>query len=121
MQSKKESEPEERKIASRFRQLVVLSWKNIKLLQRNKIGTCAEILMALLFIIITILMRYFMDVVVFNEQNSLNNPVLGLFDLASSSNRSLIYYYPNNTFIKDIVTNAYTLINSQSPNFTAKC
>ena len=82
-------------------------------------GTLAEILMAFLFVLIIILLRYFVDITTYPDQNSFSNPVLGVFDLANSSNRSLIYYHPNNSFIQEIVTDAYNLINAQSPNFTA--
>ncbi len=112
---------QERKIAGRFRQFVILFWKNGKLFRRNIWGTLAEILMAFIFILMIVFLRYFVDITIFNDSNSRTNPALGLFDKVNASNRSFIYYYPNNSFTQSIVTNAYTLINARSPNFTATC
>lgn len=110
---------DERKIASVLRQFIILFWKNGKLFRRNVWGTLAEILMAFIFVLIILFLRFFIDLTVFSDQSNMTNPPLGIFDRANSSNRSFIYYYPNNAFIQSIVTNAYQLINNRSSNFSA--
>ncbi len=121
---------EERKIAGRFRQCIIMFWKNSLLFRRNVWGTLAELLMAFLFCLIILLLRFFIDLTVFPDQSSVNttstsilsyNPVLSPFNLVNSSNRTQIYYYPNNSFILGLVTNAYTLINAVKPSFNATC
>ena len=108
-----------RKIAGIFKQFKILSWKNGKLLQRNKLGTFSECLMALLFVLMLLLIRYIIDLNVIEEQSALNNYVFNVFDLIIVKNNATIYYYPNNSFVQQIVTNAYYLIKSRSLNFTA--
>lgn len=112
---------DERKIAGTFRQFIILFWKNGKLFRRNIWGTLAEILMALVFILMILFLRYFVDLTVYNDQTTMTNPPMGIFDRANASNRSYIYYYPNNPFIASIVTNAYNLIQNRTTNFTATC
>lgn len=124
----KDTTANEREIAGRFRQCIIMFWKNSLLFRRNVWGTLAEIFMAFLFALIILLLRYFVDVTVYPDQSSTNgttfisyNPLLGLFDAVNASNLTNIYFYPNNSFIQEIVTNAYTLINTAKPNFTATC
>ena len=119
---------EERKIAGRFRQCLIMFWKNGLLFRRNIWGTLAEILMAFLFCLIILLLRYFIDLTVYPDQSPVNgtsvlsyNPVVGLFNLANSSNRTTVYYYPNNSFVLGILTSAFTLINIVKSNFNTTC
>lgn len=52
---------------------------------------------------------------------SLTNPTLGVFDLMNFTNRSLIYYYPNNTFIQSIVNNSRNLLKNKNSDMNITC
>lgn len=107
----------ERKVVGFFKQLLILFWKNSILFKRNILGTLVEILAALVFVLILVFLRYFVDSVRFTDQTNIARSV---FDsINATTNRSLILYYPNNTYVKDLVTNAYNLIKTQKPSFNA--
>jgi hypothetical protein len=108
-----------RKLAGFFRQIGILFWKNGKLFKRNISGTLAEILMALLFIIILFALRYFVDIKSFTEQNDLTNPAGSILRNASLQKGGyFIYYYPPNTFIRNLVLSSIMAITYTKGNFT---
>ena len=110
---------EKKKLAGFFRQMIILFWKNGKLFQRNKSGTFAELLMAVLFILILVAIRFFIDVTAFDAQTTSSNPAQNILASAKMQpGKSKIYYYPNNTFIRSIVLNSYLDILGQNSNFT---
>ena len=110
-----QNEPnKERKIAGKFKQFRILFWKNGKLFRRNIWGTLGEILMAFLFVLMILLLRFFVDSSAYSDQNA---KLTGVFDRLNTSNRTLIYYYPNNAFIQELVMNSVTLISNRWPQF----
>ena len=110
----------ERKVVGFFRQIVILFWKNGVLFKRNKAGTIAEILVALLFVFILVFLRLFVDSTKVAEQSPTNNPIRNVMSYINvTTNRSLIMFYPNNPFVEDIVIRAYMLIKSKKPTFNA--
>lgn len=110
----------EHKVVGVFRQILILLWKNKILFKRNTWGTLAEILVAFIFVLILLVLRYFVDSTRLVAQDS--NSVQATSILRSTSlttNRSLIMYFPNNSLAQAIVTNAYNLMKSQRPTFNA--
>ena len=117
---KSSSDPPTRKVVGIFRQIVILLWKNSILFRRNISGTLAEILAAFIFLFILLLIRFFADSTKINDQSYIKNPTFNLLSaINATTNRELIMYYPNNTFVEELVTNAYQLIKSRKPNFNA--
>lgn len=112
--------PEGRVLAGFFRQCQILFWKNGKLFMRNKAGTFAEICMALLFIFMLVIIRFFADSLGFDEENATNNPPVSVLKGALLTKTKFnIYYYPNNNFVKGIVESAMTDISTvNGKNFT---
>lgn len=111
---------DERKVVGFFRQSVILFWKNGLLFRRNISGTIAEIFVALLFLLILVFMRFFVDSNKYEDQNSTTNPLRYLMTTINvTSNRNLIMYYPNNAYIQGIVENAYQMIKLIVPAFNA--
>jgi hypothetical protein len=106
-----QSKYEKRKVAGFLRQCLILMWKNSILFRRNIAGTIAEICVALLFVLILFLVRILADTAHYNDQNLFRNPPIPIIDqINATTNRSLIMYYPNNSFVFGIVQRAYTLI-----------
>nr|APD26552.1 ATP-binding cassette transporter subfamily A member 3-like X2 protein [Brachionus koreanus] len=110
----------ERKVVGFFRQFLILFWKNWVLFKRNIAGTITEICVSLIFVLILLILRFFVDSSRIDEQNATNNPNFNVLSLINATtNRTFIMYYPNNAFIEGIVTNAYNLIKTQKPIFNA--
>lgn len=111
-----------RKLAGFFAQIRILFWKNGKLLLRNKTGTFAELFMALLFVLMLLLIRFFVDASLSNDDNDTDiksNPELDLFNnVTLLRGRYKVYYYPNNVFIQGKVVAAMAKIYAYNPNFT---
>jgi len=106
-----QSSHDKRKVAGFFRQCLILMWKNSILFRRNIAGTIAEICVALLFVLMLFLVRILADTAHFNDQNLYRNPPVPIIDqINATTNRSLIMYYPNNSFVFGIVQRAFTLI-----------
>jgi hypothetical protein len=111
---------DERKVVGFFRQSVILFWKNSLLFRRNISGTIAEIFVALLFLLILVFMRFFVDSTKYEDHNAATNPLRYLMTTINvTSNRNLIMYYPNNAYIQGIVDNAYQMIKLIVPAFNA--
>lgn len=110
------------KVVGVFSQLRILLWKNRILFQRNTSGTLAEILVAFLFVLILLVLRFFVDSTRFPEQNSNNTlarPILNTVNV--SSNRSFIMYYPDNLLVQEIMIYTIQLIRSANSRFNATC
>jgi hypothetical protein len=110
----------ERHVIGVLGQTRVLFWKNSLLFRRNVSGTLAEILVAFLFVLILLAVRYFADTGRVNDQtNALNgtNPVANVVDFISlTPSRTNIFYYPPNDFTQDIVGRARDLIAGSISN-----
>lgn len=107
----KETEQTPVKLAGFFRQLKILLWKNSLLFQRKKLATLSEILLALSFISMLLIIRYFVEKVYIPDQT---NPVYNAIDYFQViSGKNLILFYPNNPFIERIVSNAYEIIKAR--------
>jgi hypothetical protein len=111
---------EDRQVVGFLRQAVILFWKNGLLFKRNIAGTICEILVALLFLAILLLMRYFVDVSSFSDQDSVTNRLIYVTAaINATTGRNLIMYYPDNPFIQGIAQQAYQIIKHIRPDFNA--
>jgi hypothetical protein len=89
-----------RKLAGFVKQLYAQLWKNLVLTKRNLWGLFFEILSPLILIALLIVIRYCIDVQIYKETN---NSKVSLPYEPFKYQKSLFYYYPNNTFIKSIM------------------
>jgi hypothetical protein len=112
------------KIAGFMSQLRILSWKNFKLSARNKTGTVVEILAPILLILLLLILRIAVNVQYKKEQNlplnNINDNFIRNFNFTfqNYTNQSVIYYYPNNTFIENIVRRSIDRIKNQYGYFS---
>ena len=115
------------KIAGFFKQLQILSKKNFLLSSRNKIGTCIEFIAPLFLIALLLLLRYAVKANYNAEPNLPTNTVYVDFEnnfkrtFLNYSNESIVYYYPNNSFIEKIVKRGVGIITSQFREFSPTC
>ena len=122
MKPKNEADGEDkRKLAGFWKQILILFWKNGKLFKRNKLGTFAELFMALLFILMLLIIRYFVDsttVTVDTDTSLKSNPLLPIVaPIRLMKGTSCVYYYPNNNLIKNLVTNAMADLTGVNASF----
>ena len=104
-----------RQVAGFVKQIRLLAWKNLLLSIRNIGAFILEILAPILVIGILVLIRYFASVFSYPAQS---NSLANVFDLFSPTTDSpIILYYPNNNFVRNIVTNAVSIIQSNVPSF----
>jgi hypothetical protein len=103
----------DRQIAGAWKQFRILSWKNFKLLKRNKIGTLAECLVAVCFIFMIFINRQLTDT---ERIPKVNNDYVDVISKINISNKTTtVYYYPNNSFVLSIVKNTMQLIQNRKP------
>ena len=96
------------KIAGFFGQLSVLLWKNLLIFRRHYYTSFFEIILALSFISLLLLLRYMVDRFFLAEER---NGIVNVYDFfQTSSTRYLILYYPNNNLIQTIVDDAINKI-----------
>jgi hypothetical protein len=115
-----ESNMKERQVVGFFRQSVILFWKNSLLFRRNVSGTICELVVSLLFLLILLILRYFVDNISYSDQDSTTNPLIYVTAaINTTTSRNYIYYYPNNAYIRAIVARAYQIIRSTTPTFSA--
>ena len=106
-----------RKAASTWKQLGILTWKNLVLSKRNLCGLLTEIICPIFIMALLLLIRYFVTAVSISDQQNRAANVLDLFPLSNGT--ILVYYYPNSIFIQNTVTQAFSLIKSRKPFLNA--
>ncbi|CAF0704109.1 unnamed protein product [Brachionus calyciflorus] len=103
-----------RKIVGFFRQIKIISWKNLLLYKQNISGIVCEILFSCLFTLIFVVLVYYSRP---NNnartQFESKDPVGYLF--AVDSNSTDFYYHPNNPFIHDLVEKSSKIMLSKNP------
>jgi len=123
---------QERKVVGLFWQVLILTKKNFILARRNVVGTLGELFVALLFVLILLLIRYVSDVERYADQaNILANSTTPYATNAnpinyvaaniniSSSFTPIIYYYPDNDYVRNITIAACNIIQARQPRFNA--
>ena len=121
----------QRKVVGLFWQILILTKKNFLLARRNVVGTLGEILVALLFILILLIIRYTYDVSRYSDQANISaqtgssnaNPInYVVYNINVSTNIvPKIYYYPNNAYVLSLVNDSYSIIKARQPLFMATC
>jgi hypothetical protein len=108
------------KIAGFFKQMLILSKKNWILSMRNKTGTLVEIIAPIVLVFFLLALRSAVENQYKEEQNLPLNTVyddfrsnLNLF-YNYSKNWSVIYYFPDNSLIKNIVERSIEHIKNQT-------
>jgi hypothetical protein len=96
------------KVVGFFHQIWILVWKNFLLFRRNLSGMFVEICVSYLFLGILLFLRYFVDVIQLNDQNVTAASPYRFINI--TTNRTNIYFYPNNAFIQGAVTAAISQI-----------
>ncbi len=100
----KEGKQPERKLAGFFKQIQILFWKNGKLFLRNKLGTFGELIMAFIFILMLLIIRYFVDSQAVAAKTDTTNPLLPvLATFRPTPGKNVVLYYPKNDFIRALV------------------
>jgi hypothetical protein len=108
----------DREIAGFRQQFLILSWKNLILSKRSVCALITEIVAPILTVLILLVLRYFVDSIQYSDQSNTAYNVLDLFPItANTSNTTMLYYYPSNSFIQGIMTQAVTLIKLRKPFF----
>jgi hypothetical protein len=109
----------DRQVIGFFGQVKILLWKNGILFKRNIIGTIGEVLLALIACMLLILIRYFTESRKYVDTNYGEFPVAMTIPL--KNNRQVVYYSPDNEYIKKIVENGVRLLKAIRPanNFSA--
>nr|UOU03317.1 ATP-binding cassette subfamily A3-like 4 [Brachionus rubens] len=92
-----------RRIAGFFRQIQIISWKNLLLYRQNISGLVCEILFSCLFtLIFVVLVYYSRPVKTYGKDFNPIKPMV-YFKNDEIVNTTDYYYYPNNQFIREIV------------------
>ena len=114
-----EFESANHKIAGLWNQFKIITWKNFILSKRNLFNLFAEIFGPLLVIMTLLVIRYFTHAVKYQEKS---NDLSNVFDLFPETNKTILLYYPNNTFIEDIISQVINLIKKRKSfsNITGK-
>lgn len=99
-----------RKIAGFFKQIQIISWKNLLLYRKNVSGLLSEIIFSCLFTLIFVILVYYSRPQ-YKSKNEFNPtmPVQNFFN-EEIFNTTDYYYYPNNQFIRDLVINSSKII-----------
>ncbi len=96
----------ERKIAGFFRQIGIILWKNAILFSKNISGIICELLFSISSVLLFLVLVYYVvpNYVSKTEYESAS-PIRYTYD-DDVDNSTLLYFYPNNDFIKQIVLEA---------------
>nr|UOU03316.1 ATP-binding cassette subfamily A3-like 3 [Brachionus rubens] len=98
-------------LKSTTNQFLVLNWKNLLLIRRRPIGTILEILLALFFVFLILIIRNYVEIVYFPP---LKNPGYNVIDFFfKTASQDLVLFYPNTPVIRNIVSRAFRIIKSQ--------
>jgi hypothetical protein len=115
----KKTMSKQKAVAGPLSQIRILLWKNFILFRRNKLSTFIEILAAYIFVGIMALFRFFIDSTHYPKLDGALNPEVGIpYWINTTSNRSIIAYYPPNSFIGEFVLNSIFLILRARPDFS---
>ncbi len=127
-----QSKQPQRKVVGLFWQVLILTKKNFLLARRNVVGTLGELLVAFLFILILVIIRYVNDAERYEDQAN----IVGNRSFANNANQinyvvkninlsttfmPIVYYYPNELFVKDLMNDAFKIIQKQQPLFNVTC
>ena len=105
------------KIANLFKQVLILMGKNFIMFRRNLVATLVEIICPILFLLILFIMRYFVEKIMYPQQynmaRSYRSLILSPFSTSKQpkQSRNLVLFYPNTSFIQDLVNKTVQFLN----------
>jgi hypothetical protein len=98
----------ERKIVGFPQQVLIILWKNLMLMSKNKLGTVCELLLAALFVATMIGMN-FLYLPDFRRDDPRLVPNINKNELNITQN---FYFYPNNSYVQGLVKDTYIILNA---------
>ena len=107
----------QKELAGLFRQILIILWKNLLLYSKNKMGIACEILFSSLFTFVFIVLVYFSNPTYSAKSFEFGKDIISsrIYAFTAKSQNQTFYYYPNNSFVEQLVTNSYNLIKSKNP------
>ncbi len=110
-----------RKIAGFFKQILIISWKNGILFRRNKFGFVCELLFSSLFTFIFVILVYYSSPTYGPRNNpQLDNVIIdSKISLAPDFLTFIIYFYPNNKFIENVVKTSISKLSFNKDSMQA--
>jgi hypothetical protein len=114
------------KIANLFKQVLILMGKNFIMFRRNLVATLVEIICPILFLLILFIMRYFVEKIMYPQQYNMARSYRSLIlsPLSTSKqpkqSRNLVLFYPNTSFIQDLVNKTVQSLAEYNFDFDPK-
>jgi hypothetical protein len=116
------------KIANLFKQVLILMGKNFIMFRRNLVATLVEIICPILFLLILFIMRYFVEKIMYPQQYNMARSYRSLILSPLSStqskqpkqSRNLVLFYPNTSFIQDLVNKTVQSLAEYNFDFDPK-
>jgi hypothetical protein len=109
-----------RKIAGFWRQVKIISWKNLMLYKQNKSGIACEIIFSCLFTLVFIMIVFFSEPTLKPKQHDLGGQIISYITDQDVSNRKSFFYYPANEFTKSILSDSIALIQLKMPGLDVR-
>ena len=113
---------ESRQLAGLFRQVLILFWKNWTLFRRSVFASCCEVVIPYLLIVLLIVLRSTGDA--YFTKGELYPPTGVTQSFSNGYERSLIFFYPNNFYVRSIITRSIMFMEPDAPflffNFRCK-
>lgn len=109
------------RIANFWRQILILSWKNLIIFRCNLFGTLLEFLSPFVFLAFLLIIRYYIERIRFNT-SAFVQPT-SVFDISfflMNQTRNLVIFYPNTTLVRNFVLSAVQLLKFRNPTFEPK-
>ena len=104
---------ESRPLAGFVRQVLILLWKNWTLFRRTIFASCCEILIPYLLIALLIILRSTGDA--YFTKGDLYTPTGVTQTFNNGMDRSFIFYYPNNPYVRSILARSIMFMASDAP------
>lgn len=98
------------KIAGFFRQILIITWKNLMLYKQNISGLICEIVFSCLFTLIFVLLVYYSNPRHLDKRNMNPQNVIAYMQSKDFINTTDFYYHPNNEFTHKIIENSYKML-----------
>ena len=115
------------KIANLAKQVLILIGKNFIMFRRNLVSTLVEIICPILFLLILFIMRYFVEKIMYPQQYNMGRNYKSLILQSAQQTfmqqkqpRNLVLFYPNTSFIQDLVNKTVQSLAEYNFDFDPK-
>ena len=115
------------KIANLAKQVLILMGKNFIMFRRNLVATLVEIICPILFLLILFIMRYFVEKIMYPQQYNMGRNYKSLILQSAQQTfmqqkqpRNLVLFYPNTSFIQDLVNKTVQSLAEYNFDFDPK-